>query len=375
MRGERWWRQVPSSLNSYREPARRGLALVLALAAAWWLLACSATGAPAGQAGSKPSGSTGAQRLKVGLVTDIGGVNDKSFNQAAWTGLQKAMQELPVDARFIESKQTTDYDKNIDQFATEGYAAIVTVGFLLGDATASKAKQYPAIKFGIVEFVYAPAKPGDPDPYTTDLRNVTSLTFQDDEVSFLAGVAAGGMTKTDTVCTVAGMEIPPVVRLVNGYKNGAQWMKPAARALHVYTPSFTDPARGREAGQAMIGQGCDVVFGAGGTTGNGGLLAAKDNSVMAIGVDVDQYYTYPEVQSALLTSAMKNVDVAVFEYARSLVTGTAEAGVRTLSVKNDGIGLAPYHDWDARVPQAVKDKVKEAEAGLKSGSLTTGYQP
>jgi len=308
-------------------------------------------------------------------VTDVGGVNDKSFNQAAWTGLQKAMQELPVDARFIESKQTTDYDKNIDQFATEGYAAIVTVGFLLGDATQSKAKQYPAIKFGIVEFVYAPAKPGDPDPYTTDLRNVTSLTFQDDEVSFLAGIVAGGMTKTDTVCSVAGVEIPPVVRLVVGYKNGAQWLKPTARALNVYTPSFTDPARGREAGQAMIAQGCDVVFGAGGNTGNGGLLAAKDSGVMAIGVDVDQYYTYPEIQSALLTSAMKNVDVAVFEFARSVVTGTSEAGVRTSSVKNGGIGLAPYHDWDARIPQTVRDKVKEAEAGLNSGSLTTGYQP
>ena len=312
-------------------------------------------------------------KLKVGLVTDTGGVNDKSFNQSAWEGVQKAAKDLGLDVKFIESKQPTDYEKNIDQFATEKYDVIVTVGFLMGDATAAKAKQYPNIKFAIIDNAYFPTKGSKPcddtvkDCYADGgLTNVTSLMFQEDEVGFLAGVVAAGMTKTGTVCTVSGMEIPPVVRYVIGYQNGAKWVKPDIKALNVYIPSFIDPAKGKETGVSMIGQGCDVVFGVGGNTGNGGLLAAKEAGLMAIGVDVDQYNTYPEVKDALVTSAMKNVDVAVYEYLKSVVGKTDKAGVVTANLKNGGVGLAPYHDWDSKVPQAVKDKVKEATDALKA---------
>ena len=169
-------------------------------------------------------------KLKIGLVTDTGGVNDKSFNQSAWAGVQKAATEFGYDAKFIESKQPTDYEKNIDQFATEKYDVIVTVGFLMGDATAIKAKQYPKIKFAIIDNSYFPTKDSKACADTVKdcyedggLRNVTSLMFQEDEVGFLAGVLAAGMTKTGTVCTVSGMEIPPVVRYVVGYQNGAKW--------------------------------------------------------------------------------------------------------------------------------------------------------
>ena len=125
----------------------------------------------------------------------------------------------------------------------------------------------------------------------------------------------------------------------------------------------------------MISQGCDVVFGVGGNTGNGGLLAASEGSLAAIGVDVDQYNTYPEVKGALVTSAMKNVDVAVYEYLKTVVAKTSKAGAVTANIKNGGVGLAPYHDWDSKVPQTVKDKVTEASAGLKAGTITTGYKP
>ena len=313
--------------------------------------------------------------LKVGLVTDVGGVNDKSFNQSAWDGVRKAMKDLGVEAKFIESKQPTDYEKNIDQFATENYNVIISVGYLMGDATAVKAKQYPNIQFGIIDYAYFPAKAGDPDPYAGDLKGVTSLMFQEDQVGFLAGVVAAGVSKSGTVCTVSGMEVPPVVRYVVGYQNGAKWMNPSAKALNVYIPSFTDPAKGKEVGQTMIGQGCDVVFGVGGNTGNGGLLAAKEKGLAAIGVDVDQYLTYPEVKDALVTSAMKNVDVAVYEYLKAVAGGTSKPGIVTATIGNDGMGLAPYHDWDSKVPQAVKDKVDEATKGLKDGTLQTGYKP
>jgi len=373
------------------------LTMVLLIVAGLVLSACQApaaaptTQAPAAQptqAPAQPAQPTqapaepAAAKLKVGLVTDVGGVNDKSFNQSAWAGVQKAAAEFGFDAKFIESKQPTDYEKNIDQFATENYDAIITVGFLMGDATAAKAKQYPNIKFAIVDNAYFPTK-GSPscDDTVKDcyddggLKNVTSLMFQEDEVGYLAGVLAAGMSKSGTVCTVSGMEIPPVVRFVTGFQNGAKWMKADTKTLNVYIPSFTDPAKGKETGNSMIGQGCDVVFGVGGNTGNGGLLAAKEKGLPAIGVDVDQYNTYPEVKDALLSSAAKNVDVAVYNYLKSVTDGSVKAGILTANLKNGGIGLAPYHDWESKIPDSVKAKVQEAADGLKNGTLTTGYKP
>jgi basic membrane protein A len=328
---------------------------------------------------SSPAATT-AVKLKVGLVTDTGGVNDKSFNQSAWAGVQKAMTDLGLDAKFVESKQTTDYETNIDSFASQNYDVIITVGFLMGDATANKAKQYPKIKFAIIDNSYFPTK-GQAycdetikDCYKDGgLTNVTSLMFQEDQVGFLAGVLAAGMTKTGTICSVAGMQIPPVERYVIGYQNGAKWYKPTTNELNVYIPSFTDPATGKQTGVTMISQGCDVVFGVGGNTGNGGLLAAKEANLMAIGVDVDQYNTYPEVQSALISSAMKNVDVAVYNYLKSVVAKTDSAGAVTANISNGGVGLAPFHDWDSKIPADVKTKIQAATDGLKNGSITTGY--
>ncbi len=322
----------------------------------------------------------GGGKLKIGLVTDTGGVNDKSFNQSAWAGVQKAAQEFGFDAKYIESKQPTDYEKNIDQFATQNYDVIITVGFLMGDATAAKAKQYPKIKFAIIDNQYFPTAGSAACPDTVKdcyvdggLTNVTSLMFQEDQVGFLAGVLAAGMSKTGTVCTVSGMQIPPVERFVIGFQNGAKWMKADTTALNVYIPSFTDPAKGKETAISMIGQGCDVIFGVGGNTGNGGLLAAKEQGLMAIGVDVDQYLTYPEVQSALMSSAAKNVDAAVYEYLKTIKNGTSKAGAFTANLKNGGVGLAPFHDWDSKIPAEVKNKIKEATDGLVSGSIQTGY--
>jgi len=341
----------------------------LLIVASLVLSACGGAGAPGGG------------KLKLGLVTDVGGVNDKSFNQSAWDGAQKGAKEFGYDVKYIESKQPTDYEKNIDQFATEKYDVIITVGFLMGDATAAKAVQYPNIKFAIIDNAYFPTKGAKPcddtkkDCYADGgLKNVTSLMFQEDQVGYLAGVLAAGMSKSGTVCTVSGMEIPPVQRFVIGFQNGAKWVKADAKTLNVYIPSFTDPAKGKETGQSMIGQGCDVVFGVGGNTGNGGLLAAKEKGLMAIGVDVDQYNTYPEVKDALITSAAKNVDAAVYNYLKSVKDGTAKGGIMTANLSNGGVGLAPYHDWDSKIPQAVKDKVKEAAEGLKSGKLATGYK-
>jgi basic membrane protein A and related proteins len=334
---------------------------------------------PAPAATSAPAA---AAKLKVGLVTDQGGVNDKSFNQSAWTGAQKAGKDLGIDTKFIESKQPTDYEKNIDQFATEKYDVIIGVGFLMADAVAAKAVQYPTIKFAIIDAAYFPTKGAKicddtkKDCYDDGgLKNVTSLMFQEDEAGFLAGALAGSMTKSGTVCSVGGMEIPPVVRFIVGFQNGAKFAKSDVKTLNVYIPDFTAPAKGKEAAITMLGQNCDVVFAAAGNTGNGALLAAKEKGVMAIGVDVDQYLTYPEVKDALATSAAKNVDVAVFSYLKSITEKSAKSGIAMSNLKNGGVGLAPYHDWESKIPDAVKAKVKEAQDGLLSGKLVTGYKP
>ncbi len=338
------------------------------IAASILLVACAPAATPAP---AKPA----AKAMKVGLVTDVGGVNDKSFNQSAWAGVQKAIADLGVEGKFIESKQVTDYEKNIDQFATEGYDMIITVGFLMGDATAKKAQEYPNIKFAIIDYGYFPAKAGDPDPYTTNLTNVASLLFSEDQVGYLAGTLAACMSESGVIGSVSGMEIPPVVRYVVGYQNGAQAVNPDIKALNQYIPSFTDPAKGKEVGLSMIDQGADVIFGVGGNTGNGGLLAAKEKGKMGIGVDVDQYLTYAEVKDALITSAMKNVDVAVFDAIKAAADGSLKAGIRLSNVQNGGIGLAPFHDWDSKISQDCKDKVAAAEKGLKDGSISTGYTP
>ncbi len=335
----------------------------------------AAPAAPAAGATTAAPAAAAGKKIKVGLVTDVGGVNDKSFNQSAWEGVQRAMKELGVDGKFIESKAPTDYEKNIDAFVTDKYDLIIAVGFLMGDATAKKAKQYPDQKFAIIDNAYFPEKAGDPDPYAGDLKNVTSLMFAEDQVGYLAGVLAGCMTQSGTVCTVSGMEIPPVQRYVIGYQNGAKSQKSDVKTPNVYIPSFTDPAKGKETGASMIGQGCDVVFGVGGNTGNGGLLAANQAGKMAIGVDVDQYLTYPEVKSSLITSAMKNVDVAVYNAIKAAQAGTIKGGISLSDISNGGIGLAPYHDWDSKISQKCKDAVQAAADGLKSGKLQTGYKP
>ena len=184
-------------------------------------------------------GGGASSKLKIGLVTDTGGVNDKSFNQSAWAGVTKGGNRIRLGSQLHRIQGASDYSKNIDQFATEKYDVVVTVGFLMGDDTAAKAKQYPDLKFAIIDNSYFPTAGSAACPDTAKdcyddggLKNVTSLMFQEDQVGFLAGVLAAGMTKTGVVCTVSGMEIPPVVRFVVGYQNGAKWMNSA-----IATPS------------------------------------------------------------------------------------------------------------------------------------------
>jgi basic membrane protein A len=342
----------------------------------------AATAAAPTTTAALPNGSS----IKVGLVTDTGGVNDQSFNQSAWQGVQKAATDMGFQATFLESQQPADYEMNIDALAAEGYNVIITVGSLMGDATALKAKQYPNLKFAIVDNSYVPTQGSQycddtvKDCYSDGgLTNVTSLMFAEDQVGFLAGVLAAGMSRSGFVCSVSSMRIPQSERYVISFRGGAVWqagtnIQTMNNYINIKTmnndiPSFTDPTQGKETALSLIGQGCDVVFGVGGNTVNGALLAAKENNLPAIGADVDQYNTYPEVKDALISSAQKNVDVAVYNYLKTVADGSVKAGISTATLQNGGVGLAPFHDWDSKIPADLKAQIQKASDGIKDGSI------
>jgi len=323
--------------------------------------------------------SGGSQAEKVCVVLDTGGENDKSFNEFTLKGARDAAEEEGLEFAHIVSEAATDYEKNIDNFITEGCGLIITVGFLMGDSTAAAAQANPDVKFAIVDYSYFPGAgcaEDVADCYTEEggLANVTSLMFAEDEVGYLAGVLAGCMSDSGVIGSVSGMEIPPVVRFVVGYQTGAASQNPDIETLNVYIPDFNDPSTGKQAGESMIASGADIIFGVGGNTGNGGLLAAHEAGLIAIGVDVDQYETYPEVAGSLVTSAAKNMDVAAGDAVRAYVAGNLEGGIQLATVENGGVGLAPYHDQDSNIPDECKAAVEEAEAGLAAGTIDTGYE-
>jgi basic membrane protein A len=320
-----------------------------------------------------------APRLRVGLVADSGTENDRGFNEYTLKGAREAALASGLDFTYLTSPSDQDYERNIESLIAQGAQLVITVGFRMGDATARAARRHPDRKFAIVDTAFSPGS-GCPetahDCYTPagGLANVTSLMFAEDQLGYLAGVLAGCMSQTDVVASVAGLEIPPVVRFVTGFQNGAHAVRPAIKTLNTYIPDFNDPISGKVTGQGFIRQGADVIFVAAGNTGNGGLLAAHEAGIMAIGVDVDQYYTYPDVAPSLLTSASKKVDVAANEAVKDFAAGKLAPGIRLATLANGGIGLAPYHDWDARIPQACKDKVAAATAMIKASPAATGVK-
>ena len=200
-------------------------------------------------------GSAMARITQVGLVTDVGKVDDRTFNEFAYKGMMRAVNEFGLKSAFIETQQPTDYEKNIEQFASAGYDMIITVGFMLGDATKRMAQKYPQVQFAIVDFAY-----------DSPVANIIGLLFGEDQAGFLAGALAGMMTKAKIVGMVAGADIPPVVRFRKGYEAGVKHVCSACEILGVYIDSFNDPARGKTAALSQIDEGADVLFGGGGTT-------------------------------------------------------------------------------------------------------------
>ncbi len=336
------------------------LVLLLSLLAALTLVlgACGDDDGTSGADAGKVS------KLKIGLVTDVGKVDDKSFNQSAWEGVQRAQRELGAEVRFIETTDPKDYAKNIDQFAQDNYDVIVTVGFAIGQATQEAASKYRNIRFiGVDQF------------QEKEVDNLAGLIFDEDKAGYLGGALAGQMTKSGTVGQVLGTDlVPPVVKFGRGYEAGAKAVRPDLRVLMAYHPGglargFTDPDWGKSTTLQMVQQQADVIFGAGGNTGNGGLLGALERNVLAIGVDTDQWETLPQVRPVLVSSAMKLITPGVFDLLRSASEGAFKGGNVTGQV-----GLAPFHDLADRVPNDVKDRLQQIDQGLKTNAIRTGVQ-
>ncbi len=312
----------------------------------------------------------------VCLVTDKGKINDGTFNQFAYEGMSRAYEEFGLDSTYIETQAETDYAPNIDTCVNEGYDAIVTVGFLIADATRAAAIANPDTYFiGVDQFVGADAE-GNAAP-----ANYVGLQFREDQAGFLAGVIAASMSESGTIAGVYGIDIPPVKKFRNGFEQGARFVNPDINLLGTYIPSFVDPAAGSAAANQFIGEGADVVFGAGGPTGSGGIVEAAKKGVFVIGVDQDEYLTTfgggtSEGADRIITSAVKRVDQAVYLAIQALVEGGAGFPGGTnliLEAANDGVGFAPAHD--APVPADAVAAAEVALAGLKDGSVWTGVDP
>lgn len=304
--------------------------------------------------------------LCVGLVTDVGEIDDKSFNQSAWEGVQRAADELGAQTDFIETKDAKDYGANIDLFAEQNYDVIVTVGFALGEATLEAAATYPEIDFiGVDQFQ---AEPVD---------NVAGLIFAEDKSGFLAGALAAMLSESGTIAGVYGTDlVPPVVAFKEGYEAGAAHINPDINVISTYHPggldvAFTDPEWGATTAKQAVDQGADVVFGAGGKTGNGALIEVAGNEgLFCIGVDSDQWETVPEAHPCLVSSAMKLITPGVFDLIQLHTDGNFPPGIFV-----GPVGLAPFHDFDSELDQEIKDTLEEIDAGLQDGSISTGYSP
>jgi basic membrane protein A len=304
------------------------------------------------------SGSKTEKKIKIAMVTDIGGLNDRGFNALAYKGLQQAKAELGADIRVVTSKSNADYVPNLSSLARQKYDLVVAVGFLMGDATAKVAKAFPNVNFAIVDFPSGALK-GKP-------KNVHGLLFKEAEAGYLAGTMAGLYAKKkgddQVVSAVGGQKVPAVDAYAAGYAAGAKKANPGVKTLFSYSQDFVDQAKCKEIALNQIDQGSQVVFAVAGQCGLGALDAAKEKNVQSIGVDADQGY----VNGNVMTSALKKVDVAVFDTAKDIQEGKFKPGTDTVfDVKSGAVGLGKVN----AAGQPFEADVKKVQDQIIAGEI------
>ena len=292
-------------------------------------------------------------KLTVAMITDVAGVNDQSFNQSAWEGLQRAEKELGIEVKYLESKQDSDYATNIETLVDEDVDLILGVGMKLADAIKEGAELYPDQNFVLVD-------------EEIDASNVKNILFKAEESAYLAGLIAGKTTKTNNVGFIGGMELPVIDTFKYGYMAGVKAANPDAKVQSQYANSFTDQAKGKAIANQMYSNGADIVFTCGGDVGTGAIEAAKENGKYAIGVDRDQSDLAPE---NVLTSAIKRVDAGVFETVKSYVNGTFEGGTTTTyGLEENAVGVPDT--TKNLVSKEILDLVEETITKLKNKEIT-----
>ncbi len=337
-----------------------------------------ATDAPATDA---PPPTDAPTAWKIGVVTDVGTLDDKNFNQFTWEGAVAGATAIGGTAQPIVTQNSADYAKNIQAFIDQDYDIIVTIGFALADATAVAAKANPDVQFIGVDQAPCLNANGDPDPTFSDCSgqmpaNYQGLVYAEQEPGYLAGIAAANITKSKVIGAIGGAAfIPPVVRYIKGYINGAHSVDPSIQVKVAYVSddlnkAFNDPAGGKAFATQFIQQntGLDVLFQVAGKTGNGVLAAACDANINAIGVDVDQHESTPETAKCTVTSAEKKLAITVQQAIERVAAGTAQGGVIPNDAKNDGIGLSPYYEH-ASMLSGAQAAIDAAFAGFKDGSV------
>ena len=347
------------------------LVLALVVIASIILTACG---------GAQPAATAA---FKVGQVTDLGGIDDKSFNATAYKGVEQAVSELGVEGKYLESQQQSDYAKNIQQFLDEKTDLIVTVGFLLGVDTATAAKANPDQKFAIVDYAYPDCWPGAEEGKdcgsSTEIPNVLGLTFSTDQAAFLAGYAAAATTATGKVATFGGINLPTVSIFMKGFEAGVKYYN-EQKGTNVevlgwntaaddgsFTGNFESTDDGRAFAESFVQEGADIVMPVAGPVGLGSAAYCKESGACKIvGVDTDWTVSAAEYTDVILTSVLKNMDVAVFDTVKAAKDGTFKGGTYVGTLANDGVGIAPV----AGASSELNSELDTIKAALTDGSLT-----
>jgi basic membrane protein A len=346
--------------------------------------ACSSSGAT-GSASSSASVAASSS-LKIGVVTDVGTITDKNFNQYSYEGAKAAAQALGATVNYVVPADASDYTKDIQGFVDGKYSVIVTVGFNLGDATIKAAKANPNIWFIAVDVAPCVDATGAPDSTfackgdaATLLPKLIGIQFKEDQAGYLAGIVAAAVSKTGVIGTIGGINNnPAVVRYMQGFQLGAASYKATTQVKTAFfstgdvTRAYNDPAGGKTFGAQFIAQqGVDVLFPVAGGTGNAALDAACTANILAVGVDVDEYLSYTTADKCIVTSAEKHLSSAVNQTITLIAGGTAKGGVKTFDAANNGIGVSAFHNTAIPIPADVQGKLDTALAAMKAGTLVT----
>jgi len=300
--------------------------------------------------------------LRVGLVFDVGGRGDKSFNDSAYRGLKRAKEELGIYYEYIEPGGGSDRESGLRMLASQKFDLVFGIGFMFSDDITHIAREFPEKKFACVDYTVQPGREIPP--------NLAALKFREEEGSYLVGALAGLLTKTNKLGFVGGMDIPLIHKFESGYKAGVRRANPKATILVGYAgvtgEAFKNPAKGKEIALSQYGQGVDIIYHASGSTGLGVFEAAREKDTLAIGVDSDQYHEAP---GYILTSMIKRVDNSVYNTIKDTIAERFKGGVHIFGLKEDGVGYIYDENNKDLIPDGVRKKVEELKAKVIVGEI------